>query len=100
MCIPGGNPVLWKGGCCAWQWVEWWPLKRYAHFPNSGALEQDLICNYVMDLKMSSSGNMLVAPRFSRVFGRDKQKETDTQEAEEMPHDVGGGRDRRDAATS
>ena len=49
---------------------------------------------------MSSSWNMLVAPRFSRVFGRDKQKETDTQEAEEMPHDVGGGRDRRDAATS
>ena len=41
-----------------------------------------------------------MAPRFSCVFGRDMKKETDTQEAEEMPHDVGGGRDRSDAATS
>ena len=49
---------------------------------------------------MSSSWKMLVAPRFSHVFGRDKQKEIDTQEAEEMPRDVGGGRDRSDAATS
>ena len=40
---PGDSPVLWRGGCCAWQWVEWWPLKRYAHFPNSGAPEQDFL---------------------------------------------------------
>lgn len=72
VCNPGDSPVLWRGGWCAWQWVEWWPLKRYAHFPNSGAPEQDLICNYVIDLKMSSSWKMLVAPRFSHVFGRDK----------------------------
>ena len=70
--------------------------------PTSQTLEplSRTFCNYVMDLKMSSSWKMLVAPRFSHVFGRDKQKEIDTQEAEEMPRDVGGGRDRSDAATS
>ena len=100
VCNPGDNPVLWRGEYCAWQWAEWRPPKRYAHFPNSGVPERDLICNDVMDLKMSSSWKMLVAPRFSCVFGRDMKKETDTQEAEEMPRDVGGGRDRSDAATS
>ena len=59
------------------------PTKRYVCIPNSGAWEWDRICNDVKDLKTRSSWNTLVSPRFTSVFGRDTQKETDTQETEE-----------------